>query len=92
MFRSVAYLGRPCPWPPLERPKTFFLTRYTVKNGISNIYFIYYSRCVIAELFSEGSSLFDLSQLLAYRNGDYDPAPVLEKIEDVEIRVSEVNI
>ena len=47
---------------------------------------------MIAELFSEGSSLFDLSQLLAYRNGDYDPAPVLEKIEDVEIRVSEVNI
>jgi phosphoinositide-3-kinase regulatory subunit 4 len=45
-------------------------------------------RCVIAELFSElGNKLFDLSELLAYRNGDYDPRDVLEKIEDNQIRV-----
>jgi len=44
-------------------------------------------RCVIAELFSEGNKLFDLSELLAYKKGDYDPRPSLEKIEDNQIRV-----
>lgn len=38
--------------------------------------------CVIAELFLEGQSLFELSQLLAYRRGQYDPGPYLEKISD----------
>ncbi|KAK3748325.1 hypothetical protein QZH41_018306 [Actinostola sp. cb2023] len=42
--------------------------------------------CVIAELFSEGTKLFDLSELLAYKKGDYDPMPSLEKIEDNQIR------
>ncbi|XP_031568622.1 phosphoinositide 3-kinase regulatory subunit 4-like [Actinia tenebrosa] len=42
--------------------------------------------CVIAELLSEGNKLFDLSELLAYRNGDYHPKAVLEKIEDNQIR------
>jgi hypothetical protein len=36
--------------------------------------------CVIAELFLEGQSLFELSQLLAYRRGQYDPGPYLEKV------------
>ncbi|KAH9304628.1 hypothetical protein KI387_009032, partial [Taxus chinensis] len=42
--------------------------------------------CVIAELFLEGQSLFELSQLLAYRRGLYDPGPYLEKILDDGIR------
>lgn len=42
--------------------------------------------CVIAELFLEGQSLFELSQLLAYRRGQYDPGPYLEKISDDGIR------
>ncbi|KAG6553996.1 hypothetical protein Mapa_004913 [Marchantia paleacea] len=42
--------------------------------------------CVIAELFLEGQTLFDLSQLLAYRKGQYDPKPSLEKIPDEKIR------
>lgn len=42
--------------------------------------------CVIAELFTEGVPLFDLSQLLAYRNGLFSPDPVLNKIEDRSIR------
>ena len=46
----------------------------------------YYS-CVIAELFTEGSVPFDLSQLLAYRTGEYNPLKLLEKIEDKHIRV-----
>lgn len=42
--------------------------------------------CVIAELFTEGVPLFDLSQLLAYRNGHFFPEQVLNKIEDQSIR------
>ena len=46
-----------------------------------------FSSCVIAELFNEGNSLFDLSELLSYRNGDFDPSATLSKIEDSNIRV-----
>ncbi|KAJ4708550.1 Kinase family protein [Melia azedarach] len=42
--------------------------------------------CVIAELFLEGQPLFELSQLLAYRRGQYDPSMHLEKIPDTGIR------
>ncbi|PKU64555.1 serine/threonine-protein kinase VPS15 isoform X1 [Dendrobium catenatum] len=42
--------------------------------------------CVVAELFLEGQPLFELSQLLAYRRGQYDPSLYLEKIPDVGIR------
>lgn len=42
--------------------------------------------CVIAELFLEGQPLFELSQLLAYRRGQYDPSQYLEKIPDSGIR------
>nr|KYP45598.1 Serine/threonine-protein kinase ppk19 [Cajanus cajan] len=42
--------------------------------------------CVIAELFLEGQPLFELSQLLAYRRGQYDPCQHLEKIPDLGIR------
>jgi uncharacterized membrane protein len=38
------------------------------------------SRCVLAELFLEGQPLFELSQLLAYRRGQYDPMHTLEKV------------
>lgn len=42
--------------------------------------------CVIAELFTEGVPLFDLSQLLAYRKGHFQAEQVLLKIEDQSIR------
>ncbi|KAF0931099.1 hypothetical protein E2562_002461 [Oryza meyeriana var. granulata] len=42
--------------------------------------------CVLAELFLEGQPLFELSQLLAYRRGQYDPIHTLEKIQDTGIR------
>ncbi|XP_019200102.1 PREDICTED: phosphoinositide 3-kinase regulatory subunit 4-like isoform X2 [Ipomoea nil] len=42
--------------------------------------------CVIAELFLEGQPLFELSQLLSYRRGQYDPNQLLEKIPDSGIR------
>ncbi|NXE84111.1 PI3R4 kinase, partial [Cochlearius cochlearius] len=47
---------------------------------------IFSAGCVIAELFTEGVPLFDLSQLLAYRNGLFSPDQVLNKIEDCSIR------
>ncbi|MFS7916753.1 putative protein kinase CMGC-Pl-Tthe family transcription factor WD40-like family [Helianthus anomalus] len=42
--------------------------------------------CVIAELFLEGQPLFELSRLLAYRRGQFDPSQHLEKIPDSGIR------
>ncbi|KAJ6666460.1 hypothetical protein lerEdw1_020183 [Lerista edwardsae] len=47
---------------------------------------IFSAGCVIAELFTEGVPLFDLSQLLAYRNGQFAPEQVLNKIEDRSVR------
>ncbi|KAK9817197.1 hypothetical protein WJX72_010933 [[Myrmecia] bisecta] len=41
--------------------------------------------CVFAELFLEGKALFDLSKLLAYQRGDYDPAAMLAPV-DPEVR------
>ncbi|CCJ29180.1 unnamed protein product, partial [Pneumocystis jirovecii] len=43
--------------------------------------------CVIAELFLEGTPLFTLSQLLKYRQGEYDPvSALLNKVEDPEVK------
>ncbi|CAL8299129.1 unnamed protein product, partial [Gadus morhua 'NCC'] len=42
--------------------------------------------CLIAELFTEGVPLFDLSQLLAYRKGQFQTEHVLMKIEDENVR------
>uniref|UniRef100_A0A8D3AYG4 non-specific serine/threonine protein kinase n=1 Tax=Scophthalmus maximus TaxID=52904 RepID=A0A8D3AYG4_SCOMX len=47
---------------------------------------IFSAGCVVAELFSEGVPLFDLSQLLAYRKGHFQTEQVLAKIEDRSIR------
>ncbi|MED6288883.1 phosphoinositide-3-kinase, regulatory subunit 4, partial [Characodon lateralis] len=47
---------------------------------------IFSAGCVIAELFTEGVPLFDLSQLLAYRKGHFQAEQVLMKIEDQSIR------
>lgn len=42
--------------------------------------------CCLAELFTEGCAPFDLTQLLAYRVGDYYPTKVLDKIDDPRVR------
>jgi hypothetical protein len=41
----------------------------------------------LAELFTE-QPLFTLTQMLDYRNGVYDPMPIVNKIVDVDIRVN----
>lgn len=40
----------------------------------------FFPRCAIAELFLDGQPLFEYSQLLAYRRGQYDPCQHLEKV------------
>ncbi|KAF9114046.1 Serine/threonine-protein kinase [Mortierella sp. AM989] len=42
--------------------------------------------CVIAELFSEGTPIFSLSQMFKYRSGEYDPTTYINKIEDDHIK------
>lgn len=41
---------------------------------------------MIAELFREGSPVFGLAEVLAYRQGRFDPATVLSDIEPASIR------
>jgi len=50
------------------------------------ILFSFY-RCALAEMFTDGRPPFDLSQLLAYRNGEYDPNTHVDTIDDEGIRV-----
>uniref|UniRef100_A0A8C5PK20 Phosphoinositide 3-kinase regulatory subunit 4 n=1 Tax=Leptobrachium leishanense TaxID=445787 RepID=A0A8C5PK20_9ANUR len=57
-------------------------TRGNLKRSMD----IFSAGCVIAELFTEGVPLFDLSQLLAYKKGQFSPDQVLNKIEDRSIR------
>lgn len=48
---------------------------------------IFSAGCVIAEIFLEGEHpLFDLSQMLSYREGKYSPQNVLNKIPDPEVK------
>ncbi|CBK25338.2 uncharacterized protein [Blastocystis hominis] len=42
--------------------------------------------CVIAEIFTHGQELFDLSSLLRYRSEDVDLSPILNRISDEKIR------
>lgn len=47
---------------------------------------VFSAGCCLAELFTEGHALFDLTQLLAYRVGDYHPNKVLDKIDDPRVK------
>ena len=42
--------------------------------------------CALGELFLDGSALFDLSQLLAYRRGEHDPSQQLQAVADRDAR------
>lgn len=42
--------------------------------------------CTLTEFFTEGHAPFDLSLLLAYRNGEYSPWKVLEKVDGIYFR------
>ncbi|XP_050537002.1 phosphoinositide 3-kinase regulatory subunit 4 [Daktulosphaira vitifoliae] len=47
---------------------------------------IFSAGCAIAEMFTDGHPPFDLSQLLAYRNGEYDPSTYIDTIDDQGIK------
>mmetsp|Transcript_933 Transcript_933/g.840 ORF Transcript_933/g.840 Transcript_933/m.840 type:complete len:135 (-) Transcript_933:446-850(-) len=42
--------------------------------------------CVIAEILLDGKTLFTYEELLAYRRNEYDPLPIVDKIEDDDIK------
>jgi len=42
--------------------------------------------CCLAEIFLEGSVIFDYSQMLRYRTGDYSPLETLNKIKNPHVR------
>ncbi|KAF9986941.1 Serine/threonine-protein kinase [Modicella reniformis] len=62
-----------------EDPENIF-TGLTVAMDIFSV------GCVIAELFSEGTPIFSLSQMFKYRSGEYDTTPYINKIEDDHIK------
>ena len=43
---------------------------------------MFFRRCCLIELFTEGVVPFDLSQLLSYCANEYDPSSVIDKIEN----------
>lgn len=75
-FRRTCYLA-PERFTGLSEEKT---------GAVTDSMDIFSLGCVIAELFLEGTPLFDLSQLFKYKIGEYNPSSVLERIDDLEIR------
>lgn len=47
---------------------------------------LFFFSCALLELWNEGHAPFDLSQLLAYRVGEYTPKKHLDNIEDTSLR------
>ncbi|XP_055329970.1 phosphoinositide 3-kinase regulatory subunit 4-like isoform X2 [Paramacrobiotus metropolitanus] len=43
--------------------------------------------CVFLEFFGDGEAPFDLSKLLAYRNGEFYPSDAIKKVESEDLRV-----
>eukprot|EP00884_Botryococcus_braunii_P002634 jgi/Botrbrau1/12371/Bobra.0239s0020.1 len=42
---------------------------------------IFSAGCVLAEMFNDGTELFDLGKLLAYRRNEHNPAPSLARLD-----------
>jgi serine/threonine protein kinase len=45
-----------------------------------------FHRCVVAELFLDGTPIFNFAQLLGYRKGTYDPEPTINRISDPAVQ------
>ncbi|GCC24842.1 phosphoinositide 3-kinase regulatory subunit 4 isoform X1 [Chiloscyllium punctatum] len=82
MFSTELEAARDSTTPLVDLTHNNQRTRGELKPAMD----IFSAGCVIAELFTEGVPMFDLSQLLAYRNGHFSHEQVLNKIEDVNIR------
>lgn len=67
-------------------PERFNSEMYTqVKNKTSRVtkeMDIFSAGCCIAEIFTEGRSIFNLSQLYKYKSGDYNPQDILNQESD----------
>lgn len=75
-FRRTCYLA----------PERFHSPSVSRTGPVTDAMDIFSLGCVIAELFLEGAPLFDLSQLLRYKTGEYDPSVLVDRIDDIEIR------
>ncbi|XP_044003488.1 phosphoinositide 3-kinase regulatory subunit 4 isoform X2 [Aphidius gifuensis] len=70
-----------------ELSSTLLLPEQELKTGdLHPTMDIFSAGCALTELFNEGHSPFDFSQLLAYRNNEYSASKHLDKIEDKGIR------
>jgi phosphoinositide-3-kinase regulatory subunit 4 len=68
-------------------PQVFSPAQSQSRGGLTSAMDIFSLGCVLAELFMEGKSLFDLAELHAYRRGELDPEPLLtSKVQDVRVR------
>lgn len=75
-FRRTCYLA----------PERFHAPGEVREGAVTDAMDVFSLGCVIAELFLEGTPLFDLSQLLRYKTGEYSPADLLGKIDDAAVR------
>ncbi|KAK0078672.1 hypothetical protein PV325_002204 [Microctonus aethiopoides] len=70
-----------------ELTSTLLLPEQELKTGdLHPTMDIFSAGCALTELYNEGHSPFDFSQLLAYRNNEYSASKHLDKIEDEGIR------
>mmetsp|Transcript_459 Transcript_459/g.1742 ORF Transcript_459/g.1742 Transcript_459/m.1742 type:complete len:1427 (+) Transcript_459:143-4423(+) len=68
-------------------PEVFSPTASQTQGELNGAMDIFSLGCVLAELYMEGKSLFDLSELHAYRRGEYDPATIMaSKVKDEKMR------
>lgn len=70
-----------------ELNNTLLLSEQELKTGdLHPMMDIFSAGCALTELYNEGHSPFDFSQLLAYRNNEYSVSKHLDTIEDSGIR------
>ncbi|CAR23695.1 ubiquitin-binding serine/threonine protein kinase VPS15 [Lachancea thermotolerans CBS 6340] len=70
---------RSCYVAPERFDSEQFHKNVQTKPGIKPEMDIFSAGCCIAEILSEGYSVFNLSQLFRYRNGEYNPSEFLDK-------------
>ncbi|XP_058797917.1 phosphoinositide 3-kinase regulatory subunit 4 isoform X2 [Phymastichus coffea] len=70
-----------------ESNNTLLFPEHDIKTGdLQPMMDIFSAGCALIELYNEGHPPFDLTQLLAYRNGEYSPSKHLDNIEDTGVR------
>jgi phosphoinositide-3-kinase regulatory subunit 4 len=49
---------------------------------------VFSAGCVLAEMWTDGRTVFNLSELFAYRDGSVGLGGILDNIDDVHVKVS----